>query len=360
MTAIRTAAVIGAGAQGAVHAFGLARIPGLRIVAISDVDADAAAALAAEHGARAHSDPQSLFADQPIDLPIDLLSVCAPAVAHRAIVDAALAHGARAIHCEKPMALTYGDARHLVEAPASAGAVLTINHQRRFDRMHRTVRELVRGGDIGELTGAQGYCANLFDWGSHTVDLLRWHLGDPRATSVLAQIDVAARKRVYGALTETSSIVKVRFDTGVDAVITTGRDERLHPLGDNGIVLQGTRGRVEIFGGRATVHADDREPREIAESVDPAFAVELRGVDPAVIEQTALALADLAGALDDGHEPVLHARHGLAAAEIIFAAYESSVRRGTVHLPLDVFDNALQRGLEQGLWTPETEIVSTF
>lgn len=356
MTAVRTAAVVGAGAQGAVHAFGLSRIPGLRIVAISDIDPDAATKLAAGYGARAYADLEALLADHRVDL----LSVCVPAAVHRSVVDTAIVHGVRAIHCEKPMALTYGDARHLVEAAAGSGTVLTINHQRRFDRMHRAVRDLVQGGGIGEVTGAQGYCANLFDWGSHTVDLLRLHLGDPQAVSVLAQIDVAARKRVYGALTETAGVVKARFNNGVDAVITTGRDERLHPLGDNGIVLQGSHGRVDIFGGRALVHVDGREPREIKESVDPAFVIELGGVDPAIIEQTALALTDLVRAAESGHEPVLHARHGIAAAEIIFAAYESSVRRGAVHLPLEVFDNALQRGLDQGLWMPATEIVSTY
>lgn len=352
----RTAAVIGAGAQGAVHARGLGLLPDVRLVAVGDLDTAAAERLATTHGARACTSVDEIFAGERIDL----LSVCAPAASHRAIVDAAVAHGVRAIHCEKPLALTYGDARHLVEHTAAHGVVLTINHQRRFDRMHRTVRDLVAGGGIGELLGAQGYCANLFDWGSHTIDLLRFHLGDPRATSVLAQIDVAARKRVYGALTETASIVAVRVDSGLDAVIATGRDERRHPLGDNGIVLTGTRGRVEIFGPRAVVHVDGAEPQVIPEQVALEHRIDLHGVDPAVIEQTALALADLADAVETGRTPVLDARHGLAAAEIVFAAYESSMRRGLVRLPLDVLDNALQRGLDAGAWTPETEIVSTF
>ncbi len=356
MTAVRTAAVIGAGSQGAVHAFGLSRIPQLRIAAISDVDQAAATTLAAPHDAQAYTDVERLFAEQRVDL----LSVCAPAAAHPAIVALALAHGVTAIHCEKPMALTYGEARRLVETAAAHGATLTINHQRRFDRMHRAVRERVAGGAIGELLGAQGYCANLFDWGSHTIDLLRLHLGDPTATSVLAQIDVAARKRVYGAPTETAGVATVRFDSGIDAVITTGGDEALHPLGHNGIVIQGASGRVDVFGGRAVIHADGELPVEIVESVDEEFRIELGGVDPAVIEQTALALADLVHAAETGAVPVLAARHGLAAAEIVFAAYESSVRRGLVRLPLDVLDNALQRGLDKGLWAPATEIVSTY
>ncbi|MFS0894563.1 Gfo/Idh/MocA family protein [Microbacterium sp. 179-I 3D3 NHS] len=357
MTDVRTAAVVGAGAQGRVHAHGIALLPGLRLVGVADIDGRAASELALEHGARAHTDVETMLDAEPIDL----LSICAPAAAHRSIVDAALARGVRAIHCEKPMALTFGDARHLVAASAAAGAVLTINHQRRFDRMHRAVRELVRAGAIGDPVGAQGYCANLFDWGSHIVDLLRFHLGDPEAVSVLAQIDVAARKRVYGALTETASVVRVRFGDAVEAIIVTGRDqEPLHARGDTGIVLQGTAGRVEIFGGRAVVHGDGREAVEVRESVDPAFHLDGSPVDPAIVEQTALALADLVRAVETAGEPVLDARHGLAAAEIIFAAYESSVRRGLVPLPLDVFDNPLQRGLDLGLWAPEYEIVSTY
>jgi UDP-N-acetylglucosamine 3-dehydrogenase len=356
MRRITTAAVIGAGAQGAVHAHGLGRLPGLRIAAVADPVPEAAARLAATVDARACTSLDGVFAEGRIDL----VSICAPAAAHPEAVDAAVAHGVRAIHCEKPLALTYGDATHLVDTAARHGVVLTINHQRRFDRMHRSVRDLVSAGGIGDVVGAQGFCANLFDWGSHTIDLLRLHLGDPRALSVLAQIDVAARKRVYGALTETASIVKVRFDSAIDAVVSTGRDESLHPLGDNGIVLSGTRGRVEIFGGRALVHVDGAETRVIAESVSAEHRIDLRGVDPAVIEQTALALADLVDAVETGRTPVLDARHGLAAAEIVFAAYESSLRRGLVRLPLDVFDNALQRGLDGGAWRPETEIVSTF
>ena len=358
---MRTAAVVGSGAQGWVHARGIAALAGVDLVAVCDIDPDAASALARHHGATAYTDLTALFAEHRIDL----LSICAPAAIHREVIDVALAHGVRAIHCEKPMALTFGDARHLVDAATSAGAVLTVNHQRRFDRMHRAVRDLVRGGGIGELVGAQGYCANLFDWGSHTVDLLRFHLGDPDAVAVLAQIDVAARKRVYGALTETAGIVRVRFDTGLEVLMTTGRDVTpLHPLGDNGIVLQGSRGRVEIFGPRAIVHADGAAATEILEGADDSFRIDGLGVDPAIVEQTGLALADLVRIVESGEgsdgEAVLHARHGLAAAEIIFAAYESSVRRGWVPLPLDVMDNPLARGLDQGLWTPQTEIASTY
>lgn len=356
MSRIRAAAVIGAGAQGAVHARGIDRIPGLRLVAVADEVPAAAERLALQFGARDCATAEEVFAAERVDL----VSICTPASSHLPIVEAAVAHGVKAIHCEKPLASTYGDAKRLVGIAERHGVVLTVNHQRRFDWMHRSIRELVVAGAIGEVVSAQAYCANLFDWGSHTVDLLRFHLADRHVSSVLAQIDVAARKVVYGSVTETASIVKVRFDSGVDAVIVTGCDEPLHPLGNNGIVLVGTNGRVEIFGPRALVHVDGHEPREITESVAPEHRVDLHGVDPAVIEQTALALKDLVDAVTVGRTPVLDARHGLSAAEIIFAAYESSMRRGLVRLPLDVDDNALQRGLASGAWTPKTEIVSTF
>jgi len=59
-------------------------------------------------------------------------------------------------------------------------------------------------------------------------------------------------------------------------------------------------------------------------------------------------IADLLDALEDGHEPLLSARHALQATELIFASYESSRRRGRVDLPLTIDDSPLLTMLERG------------
>jgi hypothetical protein len=124
--------------------------------------------------------------------------------------------------------------------------------------------------------------------------------------------------------------------------------------------VTGRTGRIEVFGDVATVRADDAPVRRLEAHVDEQFVLDMGGVIPPIIQGTARALAELAASVDDGRELTLDASHGLAAAEVIFATYESSARRGRVELPLDVDDNALVRGLENGYWTPTEEIVSTF
>jgi len=354
-TRILRAVVLGAGSQGAVHASALAGCAGVEIVAVADPSEQAARELAARHGAVARRDAaESLDADRP-----DIVSICTPPAVHADLTRRAIASGARAVHVEKPIALTYGDALDMRDRARAAGAQLTVNHQRRLDPLHRAVAAEVADGAIGDVITASGYCANLFDWGSHTVDLLRLHLGDPAAEWVLAQIDVAARKRVYGALTETSSVVRIRFAGDREAVVVTGRDDGpLHPRGSAGIVVNGTGGRIEVFGRIARVLADGRPVREIVG--DDGGAPSIGGADPEIVHATALAVADLVDALRRSRPAVLDIENGLRAAEIVFAAYESSVRRGRVDLPLGIRDNPLQRGLDDGIWTPVDEIVATY
>jgi predicted dehydrogenase len=356
------AAVIAAGSQGRVHAHAYSLVPGVEIVGVADVDAATAAATADRYGARTYTDYRDLIAtERPA-----LLSICTPPAMHREVLEFAIEHGVRGVHCEKPVALTYGDARAMIAMAAEAGVLLSINHQRRFDELHVAVKAAIDAGEIGDIVGLEGYCGNLFDWGSHILDLLFFYQGDVAAEAVLAQIDVAARKRVYGALTETAGVVHVRYANGVNGIVLTGRDyDRLSPLGTNGILISGRTGRIEIFDEVATIRSEGRPARRIEASVDDAFRIDLGGANPYIIQGTARAIAELAAAIHPDASALdlaltLDARHGLAAAEVIFASYESSARRGRVTLPLDVDDNALARGLELGYWTPTADLVSTF
>lgn len=352
-----SAAVIAAGSQGRVHAHAYSLLPDVDVVGVADVDAATAEATASRYDATAYTDYRDLIAtERP-----ELLSICTPPRMHREVLEFAIEHGVRGVHCEKPMALSWGDARAMVELSTDAGVRLTINHQRRFDELHVAVKAVIDGGEIGEIVGIEGYCGNLFDWGSHILDLFFFYLGDVPAEAVLAQIDVAARKLVYGALTETAAVSHIRYANGVNGVVLTGRDyERLSPLGTNGILINGRTGRIEIFADVATIRAEAVPARTIAASVDDAFRIDLGGANPYIIQGTARAIAELAGALGTTAPLTLDATHGLAAAEVIFATYESSARRGRVTLPLDVDDNALARGLELAYWQPTTELVSTF
>lgn len=354
-----TAAVVAAGAQGRVHINGYEHIDGVRVVGVADVDL----AVANETAAAARDTP-SAFArwEDLLDAgPIDLLSVCTPPAFHHDIVLAAIDHGVRAIHSEKPIALTYGQAREMSDHAREGGVLLTINHQRRFENLYREARQAIVAGLLGTVTDVEGYCANLFDWGSHLVDLVLFLTGDTKPAVVFGQIEVATRRHIYGALAETASVSQLHWTSGLNATILTGRDlGKLSLVGNTALVLNGEHGRMIIADGVADIRLFDGTTRRIESKVDPEFQREFGGVDHTIIQATADALADLAECLTTGRTPVLDISHGLAAAEIIFATYESSARRSPVTLPLDTDDNALVRGIEKGFWVPEGESFGTY
>ncbi len=355
----RPAAVIGAGSQGRVHAAAWAAVPGVRVVAVADLVPDAAARLAAEFDASAYGDHRELLtAERP-----ELVSVCTPPAVRLAVVRDAIAAGARAIHIEKPIALSYGDALEMGALAEEAGVQLTVNLQRRFEAVQRHAAARIAEGAIGRIVTVEGYCPNLPDWGTHIIDLILFHLGDRPAAWVFGQIDVSVNRWVYGQVTETASLTQIGWDDGVRAIVATGREPQtpvLNLANDTGIIVQGTEGRVLVRGADCRVQrfGDVEEVLPAPNDRDPATWD--RGVDPSITAATADAVADLVAALDTGREPALAFRHGLAGAEIVFATYESSRSRRRVELPLDRVDNALLDGLEQGFWSPVGELRSTW
>jgi len=355
-----SAAVVAAGGQGRVHAAAYRADARVRLAAVADVDVSAADELAAELGIpAAYSDTVRMLGEvRP-----DIVSVCTPPQHRRAVVEAAIAAGVRAIHCEKPFALSYGDAVAMTELAAASGVQLTVNLQRRFEPVHRFARAQLDEGGIGELTSIEGYCPNLFDWGSHIVDLALFYRHDEPAEWVLGQIDVSTNRYVYGAFVETSSLTQVAWSDGVRATIATGREPAtpiLNRENNLGLILQGSRGRIVVNGQECIVQRFGVDGMRFASPYASDPSTWDHGIDPAIFACTREAVADLVDGLQTGEEPVLAARHALAGAAIVFATYESSRSRGRVGLPLQVYDNALLSGLDEGLWSPVGELRSTW
>ncbi|PSQ01446.1 hypothetical protein BRC92_10695 [Halobacteriales archaeon QS_4_69_31] len=68
-----------------------------------------------------------------------------PAVHAEVVVEAVYEGDLDAIHCEKPMDLTWGGARRMAEAAWRQDVQLTFNHQRRFKPSWVAARERVAG-----------------------------------------------------------------------------------------------------------------------------------------------------------------------------------------------------------------------
>lgn len=355
-----TAAVVAAGGQGRVHAAAYRADERVRLIGVADPDLAVAERLSAEYGIpNTAADAARMIAE----LRPDIVSVCTPPQHRRAVVDAAIAGGAKAVHLEKPFALTYGDALAMTERAAAAGTQLTVNLQRRFEPVHRFARAQLDEGLIGDLVTIEGYCPNLFDWGSHIVDLALFYRHDRPAEWVLGQADVSTNRYVYGVFVETSSITQIAWADGVRATIATGREPATPILNlENGLglILQGTRGRIVVNGRECVVQRFGAEGMRFPSPYASDPSGWDHGIDPAIFACTETAVADLVDALESGREPLLAARHALAGAEIVFASYESARSRGRVDLPLTITDNPLTAGLDAGLWSPVGELRSTW
>ena len=355
-----TCAVVAAGSQGRVHARGYQAAPGAVLVAVADPDLGAARELAADLGVAGVYDGHEamLAAEHP-----DVVSICAPPGAHLEIARSAVAAGVRAIHCEKPIATSYADVTEMTRLAAEAGVQLTVNLQRRYEPVHRFARDQIAAGAIGEVVSIEGYCPNLPDWGSHVADLMLFYLGDEAPSWVMGQVDVVVNRYVYGAFAETSSLTLVRWPSGVNGLIVTGREPHtpLLNLENNlGLLVQGRAGRLDARGSRCVVHRFGADDLVFESPFSRDTASWERGVDPAIVAGTAQAIADLLASLAQGRPPALRASLGARGAEIIFATYESSRSRRRVGLPLEPRDNALLSGLAAGFWLPTGEQRSTY
>ena len=319
------AGIIGCGGRGRSHARGYEASPDVDIVACSDPVEAARNAFAEQFNVpNTYENYQEMLANESLDF----VSVCTWIALHKDMVIAAANSGIKAIHCEKPMAPTWGDAKALYQACVDNDVVITFCHQRRFGAQFIKAKRLANEGAIGELRRLEAACPNLLDWGTHWFDMFFFYNNDEPIDWVIGQIDVAEEKTVFGTQVETSGISWLRWKNGVEGLLATGG------TGLSGFAnrLIGTKGIIDVGGGGTPI----RILREGAEWEQP----ELSGLTPER-DATTLSVLDLVHCIKTGREPELSGRKALQATEIIFATYESSRRRAKIHLPLTTDDSAL-------------------
>ncbi|MBN1400933.1 MAG: Gfo/Idh/MocA family oxidoreductase, partial [Anaerolineae bacterium] len=130
------------------HALGYEASPDAEIVALADIVLPNARAFQTEHGGeRLYTDYHEMLAQERLDI----VSIATWPHLHAEMVIACAEAGIKAIHCEKPMAPTYGEARRMVAVCVERGVQLTFNHQRRFGPPFRRAKELLQSGAIGQL-----------------------------------------------------------------------------------------------------------------------------------------------------------------------------------------------------------------
>ncbi len=328
-----------------MHARGYEASPDAEIVAACDINPDNLEAFCREHQVpRGYTSADEMLANEALDI----VSICLWPHLHAPMVIKAAEAGVRAIHCEKPMAVTYGEAKEMVAACQAHDVVLTFNHMRRFGAPFQKARALLKEGAIGTLERLEAYTSNLYDWGTHWFDMLFFYNDETPVEWVIGQIEARGGQSIFGVVVEGQGLAFFKFRNGVAGLMVTGssqffqQGEALRSIG-TGNRLIGSKGVIEV----AVDHGPELRLRnEETGGKWQEVPLEKGGLHGAHLHE--LAVLDLIDALKTGREPELAARKALQATELIFATYESSRRRGRVDLPLTIEDSPFLTMLNMG------------
>lgn len=162
--------VIGLGHRGTAHLKALRSFPGVRVVAVSDVDPERmrrANGLLPERAAE-YADYRELLKDRNVSAVV----IATPNFLHSEMAIAALRAG-KDVLLEKPIASTYSQARQLQYEASRSSQILAVGMQRRYARRDRQIQLVVDSGVLGKL-----HAGSASDWrGDWNPD--GWQYTDP-------------------------------------------------------------------------------------------------------------------------------------------------------------------------------------
>ena len=289
----------------------------------------------------AYTDMQQMLSKEGLDI----VGVTTHNREHVEPTIAAAQAGAKAILCEKPMALNMRDADRVIEACEQSGTKLAIDHTMRFEPNWRRVKQMVDEGVIGRLLHMEvqnyGDTSTLLHNGTHSCDSIRWFGGDPEW--IIATVDRSdERERVMSFF---------GLNDGITALFMTGGhwDYRL----DGCFILEGSEGKIEVRpqrGWQPLIRlwkqdgglGDFREGEQIE-----AIGSELIGDSTGNVPSEGA--WEMVACLDEDRESVSSGYDGRAALEMCLAAYESErLGRVKITFPLAQKESPLELMLKSG------------
>jgi myo-inositol 2-dehydrogenase / D-chiro-inositol 1-dehydrogenase len=295
-------AVFGAGRIGKIHAGNLVLQPGANLKYVSDVNAQAAQELAAQHGAQV-TDIDSALADPSIGAVL----IASSTDTHAELIMRAAAAG-KAIFCEKPVDLTLERAKVCASAVAKAGVTCMIGFQRRFDPTFDALKTRLASGEIGDpemlivtsrdpgappvsyIKSSGGIFKDML---IHDFDIFRWILED-EAVSISATGSCLTDPAIAEAGDIDCAAVTIRSRRGRLCQINTSRraaygyDQRFEVLGSKGMLQAGNHKPTEVVVSSGHSVSQDKPEHFFLERYRAAYAREIAHFFDAVVNKVAV------------------------------------------------------------------------
>ena len=369
MAKYRTA-IIACGTIGRVHARGWQGVPGqpVEIGAIADTHPDALR----EFGEFFDVGPDHRYTDYREMLDHehpDFVDVCSWQRQHAEMTIAAAARGPKAILCQKPMALSLGDADAMITACERNDVKLVIAFQRPHHATWLRARELIREGIIGRPIQVQiDDGGNILNTNSHNIRLALFLMDDPAVEWVTGAVERTTDVMERGIPCEDRCLGLAGCSNGATILIMgeqLGRgsiDGKRIRMGQGARVI-GTDGVMELWTGRPpTEQIPSDAPMRMTEGKSANYNYEfgvvryLNGTSGGWKEveapwhdcwshQCQEAVDWIEGKVDD---PISGYQNGRKVTEVMMALFESARKKQRIELPLKTKVNPLALMVENG------------
>ncbi|MBW3637839.1 MAG: Gfo/Idh/MocA family oxidoreductase [Armatimonadetes bacterium] len=138
--------VIGVGGMGGNHVRSFQDIEEAQLVAVGDVNEQAAQKVGEETGARAFTDYKDLIDNGDVQA----ILIATPHFFHPPVAEYAASKGVHVLS-EKPVAVTVSAADKMIAACDEGGVFLGVMFQQRTDSARRAMKDLIESGALGQL-----------------------------------------------------------------------------------------------------------------------------------------------------------------------------------------------------------------
>ncbi|AZI56929.1 gfo/Idh/MocA family oxidoreductase [Nakamurella antarctica] len=310
------------------------RKAGLNVVAVVDRDEARSAGVAEQFGiGRTYASVAEMLANPAIAV----LDIAVDPESQADIAAAAIARGKHLL-CQKPFSESFSTATTLVERAESAGVLLAVNQQMRWEQLVRGIKFLIDNGALGTIYDvfididvrtdfaswplmAPRPRLELFYHSIHHLDSLRFLMGE--CVDVSASLSRHPLQTIPG---ETRSLVHLRYAEGATASIRTDHNN----WSDDPralIHVRGTEGSIDGELGLLYDYPNGRPDRLVLRRKDGT--VEHHEFSGSWVPDAFVAsMSDLLGAIDGLREPSASGRDNLETLRLVHAAYLSN-ERGT-------------------------------
>lgn len=271
---------------------------------------------------------------------LDIVSVCSWHGQHAPMTIAAAARKPKAILCEKPMATCLGEADEMITAARRNNVKLAIGHMRRFYGGWEAARRLIAEGAIGRPQHARSVVAQgLLNWGTHTIDGMRWVLGDPEAEWVVGSVQRDSDRYERSTRVEDSCTGLIQF-----AVNGEQPGPQVFVQSDLGA---GASINWQVIGTEGIISAEENNVRLLNATTGGWKEVVASGPDrgEAFAAQAAEVIAWVDGHIEEYRG---EARQARATLEVMMAIYESARLNEVTRLPLQTRLYPLDLMVESG------------